>query len=89
MNHAIDSAVKVFGGASALAKAIGVTPPAITEWRSGRRPVPIERCTQIEQATAGAVRRWHLRPDDWARIWPELIGAEGAPPVPADVREVA
>lgn len=22
---------------------------------------------------------WDLRPDDWHRIWPELIGAEGAP----------
>lgn len=28
------------------------------------------------------VRRWDLRPDDWHRIWPELIGAEGAPGVP-------
>ena len=33
----------------------------------------------IEAATAGAVRRWDLRPDDWHRIWPELIGTDGAP----------
>ena len=39
----------------------------------------MDRCTAIEQATAGAVRRWDLRPDDWHLIWPELIGAKGAP----------
>lgn len=41
----------------------------------------------IEQATEGAIRRWTLRPDDWHRIWPELIGTEGAPPVPAATEE--
>jgi hypothetical protein len=30
------------------------------------------------------VARWDLRPDDWHRIWPELIGAEGAPPLPVE-----
>lgn len=35
----------------------------------------------IEKATDGAVRRWDLRPDDWHRIWPELIDAVGAPVV--------
>ena len=24
---------------------------------------------------------WDLRPDDWHRIWPELIGSKSAPPV--------
>lgn len=65
-----------------LARAIGVPPALISQWRNGARPVPVGRCTPIEQATNGAVRRWHLRPDDWHRIWPELIGAEGAPAVP-------
>lgn len=27
---------------------------------------------------------WDLRPDDWYVIWPELVGSEGAPPVPAE-----
>jgi DNA-binding transcriptional regulator YdaS (Cro superfamily) len=44
--------------------------------------MPIEHCPAIEKATNGAVCRWHLRQDDWHRIWPELIGIEGAPPVP-------
>lgn len=37
----------------------------------------------IERESRGAVRRWDLRPSDWHLIWPELIGAEGAPQVPA------
>ena len=45
----------------------------------------------IERASGGVVRRQDLRPDDWHRIWPELIGAEGAPdvPQPAEVRDAA
>lgn len=43
----------------------------------------IQLAVDIERISAGAVRRWDLRPDDWHRIWPELIGAEGAPAVPA------
>jgi len=48
--------------------------------------VPVERCVQIERATAGAVRRWDLRPDDWHLIWPELVGSEGAPAVETEGR---
>jgi DNA-binding transcriptional regulator YdaS (Cro superfamily) len=33
----------------------------------------------LERASAGAVRRWDLRPADWHDIWPELVGADGAP----------
>lgn len=25
---------------------------------------------------------WDLRPNDWHQIWPELIGADGAPEAP-------
>lgn len=41
----------------------------------------------IERETAGAVRRWTLRPNDWHLIWPEIVTAEGAPPTPS--KEVA
>lgn len=44
-----------------------------------------ERCVLIEQITKGAVSRRHLRPDDWHRIWPELIGTDGAPAIPQEV----
>lgn len=32
---------------------------------------------------------WDLRREDWHRIWPELIGASGAPSVPAEAGEGA
>ena len=35
--------------------------------------------TAAMAASGGTVKRWDLRPDDWHRIWPELIGADGAP----------
>lgn len=85
----IARAIQHFGNQSALAVALGLRQPTISEWLRGDRPVPIERCTAIEQATAGAVRRWDLRPDDWHRIWPELIGAEGAPDVPEPTAQEA
>lgn len=56
----------------------------VRQWRhgyAGRRPSP-EYATAIEIATDRQVRRWDTRPEDWYRIWPELIGAEDAPPVP-------
>lgn len=36
----------------------------------------------IERHSNKAVSRQELRPDDWHRIWPELIGKKGSPPVP-------
>ena len=45
--------------------------------------------TSIELESVGAVRRWDLRPDDWHRIWPELVGVDGAPTVPAESKELA
>lgn len=64
-----------------LARLIGAPPVLVSQWRSGVRAVPIERCTEIEAATDRAVRRWDLRPDDWHRIWPELINSPEAPAV--------
>lgn len=74
-----------------FARELEVTPAFVSQLLSGMRPVPIERCVQIEQLTAGAVRRWDLRPQDWWRIWPELVGMNGAPTVerPADPERVA
>ena len=71
------------GTAAAIARQLGVHPVMVSQWASGLKEVPAERCTAIEQATAAKVRRWDLRPDDWHRIWPELIGADGAPDAPA------
>lgn len=69
-----------------LSKALGLnTQDQVRQWQHGyanRRP-GAAHSVAIEQATGGAVRRWDLRPTDWHRIWPELIGSDGAPQVPA------
>lgn len=59
--------------AASLARKLDISPVLISQWRTGIRPIPIERCPAIEQATSGAVTRKELRPDDWHLIWPELV----------------
>lgn len=49
---AILKAAEVAGGQAALARLIGVSPPAITQWINGVRPVPPARAVQIEQVTS-------------------------------------
>lgn len=69
------------GGVTALAGRLGVHPVYLSQLaarQNGREPSP-ELCVSIERATEGAVTRRDLRPHDWDRIWPELIGAEAAP----------
>ena len=61
-----------------LAKVLNVSPVLISQWASGVRPVPAERCYPIEQATNGKVSRIDLRPNDWRILWPELIEKQSA-----------
>lgn len=72
------------GRQTELAKKLGCQAQLVWQWSRGVRPVPFERCVQIERATGGQVRRWDLRPHDWHVMWPELLGTAGAPKVPAD-----
>lgn len=68
-----------------MAARCGITPiylSQIAARQDGRSASP-ELCVVIERETDCAVRRWDLRPDDWYRIWPELVNAKGAPDVPA------
>lgn len=71
-NKSISLACETVGGLSILARIIGVKPPTVHQWITGKRPVPIERCAAIENATTGKVTRRDLRPNDWQEIWPEL-----------------
>jgi DNA-binding transcriptional regulator YdaS (Cro superfamily) len=63
------------GRSLAIAQAVGVTPPVVSDWVTGKKGIPLERCTAIERATGGAVTRKDLRPDDWQDHWPELSPA--------------
>jgi DNA-binding transcriptional regulator YdaS (Cro superfamily) len=62
------------GKGTALAQALKVSQPTVSDWSTGKKPVPVERCAQLERATGGVVTRKDLRPDDWQEIWPELAG---------------
>lgn len=77
------TAVDLAGGQAALASSLGVKQQHVWNWLNRPSGVPVEHCAAIERATSGAVRRWDLRPDDWHRIWPELIATPGAPEAPA------
>ena len=66
-------------GQASLAAAIGVKQQHVWNWLHRPGQVPPEHCAAIQAATG--VPRWELRPADWHRIWPELVGAAGAPAV--------
>lgn len=87
MNHS--ELIDKLGGTAAVASRVRVRLASVSEWR--RHGIPdgrlIELAAEIEQRTP--LRRWDLRPDDWYRIWPELIGAEGAPAVSVAKSEAA
>ena len=64
----LDRAIAHLGSQRALADALDIRSPSISEWRaklSAGNPhaVPASRCLAIERATAGAVTRYELRPD--------------------------
>jgi len=72
----VREACEIMGGASALARRLGLPPQVIHSWATGARPIPIIRCVEIEELTGGEVTRKQLRPDDWWQIWPELRGED-------------
>lgn len=71
INKGIKKAARIVGSSSALAAALGVSPPAVCQWLHKKRPVPAKRCKQIEKATGGEVSVKELIAN-WADLWPEL-----------------
>ena len=80
---ALQKAVDQVGGQKALAAALGLRQQHVWNWLNRNSEVPAVHCSGIERAPGCTVMRWDLRPGDWWKIWPELIGAPGAPDVPA------
>lgn len=70
------------GTAIEIARVVGVHPVMVSQWASGEKPVPVQRCPLIETATGRAVMRWDLRPTDWWLVWPELIDHPQRPQIP-------
>lgn len=65
---ALEKAIDLLGGMQAAARAIGVSPQRIFNWKQRGR-VPADACPAIEKATNGAVRCEDLRPDvDWGYL---------------------
>jgi DNA-binding transcriptional regulator YdaS (Cro superfamily) len=90
--QALNNAISAAKGVGELARLIGVGQSAVSNWRARGGLVPVEHCAAIEVATAGAVTRRDLRPDDWHRIWPELVTDEFPAPEPtpaADAKAAA
>lgn len=63
------------GRAASLAATLRVPPELVSQWKTGERPVPAERCPDIERAADGEVCCEEMRADlAWARIpdksWP-------------------
>lgn len=80
---AVQRALNVFDGSpTKLAAALGdgVLRQHVEHWLKAGK-VPEQHCFAVTQLTQVPV--WELRPDDWHRIWPMLIGTKGAPKVPA------
>lgn len=63
------------GMAASLARLLGASQTDVSLWASGKRPVPAERCPEIEKATNGEVTCEELRPDV---DWPYLRGTSHA-----------
>lgn len=64
------------GRSLAVAQAMGITAPVVSDWVNEKKRIPLERCPAIERITQGEVTRKDLRPDDWADIWPELAAMQ-------------
>lgn len=56
-------AIEAAGGVAELARSLGITSQAISQWRS----VPVCRVLDVERATGKAVSRHELRPDIYPR----------------------
>jgi DNA-binding transcriptional regulator YdaS (Cro superfamily) len=66
--HPLDIAAAEVDGIAGLASILGVTPQAVSSWKT--HGVPIQRCIPIEKASNGVITRLDLR-EDARDIWPE------------------
>lgn len=75
MRNAVLEAAGILGGQTVLAKMLGISAGAVSQFVTGIRKIPEQRCPAIEVATGGAVKCEDLRDDlAWVRIadaqWP-------------------
>jgi TorA maturation chaperone TorD len=80
---ALDRAIEAAGGVRALARALGISQPAISSWKR----VPSDRLVAVEAATG--IPRAELRPDLFAGAEPHQASAAIAPEDMARAEEYA
>lgn len=73
----------------AAAQALGINAQFLYQCLTGRRAMEPKMAVRLERNTNQRVRRWQVRQADWHEVWPELVGTEGAPPVPSTVTQAA
>jgi len=66
------------GRGKRLADALGIQPPVVSDWVTGKKAVPAARCQAIVRITSGAVTLQELRPDDWADYWPNQAASHAS-----------
>lgn len=67
---------------AALAEKVGVNEQYLYQCLTGRKAMKPEEAVRVERESAGQVTRRDLRPEDWHRIWPELVTDEHPAPDP-------
>ena len=73
------------GRQAALAAHLGLRPPTVADWLSGKKPIPLDHCPAIEQFTGGAVTCEDLRPDKADYF--ALIRSQKRPPALANAAQ--
>jgi DNA-binding transcriptional regulator YdaS (Cro superfamily) len=64
----LQCAIDALGGGAAAAAQLCVKSSTVSEWLSGRRPLPLARALEIERLTDGKITCEALRPDvNWQR----------------------
>jgi DNA-binding transcriptional regulator YdaS (Cro superfamily) len=61
-----------------VAAQVGINEQYLYQCLTGKRDMDAVEAARVERESGGRVKRWHLR-RDWASVWPELVGGEGAP----------
>jgi len=60
----LERAVALLDTQENLAEKLGLKHQSnVSQWLTGRRPLPAKHCRTIEQLTGGRVTRYQLRPD--------------------------
>ena len=68
----------------ALAARLDISEQYLYQCLTGRKAMNAEEAVRVERESGGRLRRWDLRRADWHRIWPELVGTQGAPVPPVE-----